>query len=109
MSTVCSSGLAIEVCVDAGRVVVTANGEVDLGTAPLLRTVICGLIDGGHRTVTLDLQDVSFMGAAGLGVIAEAAGLLRPDGALTVRSASAFTVRLLKITGIDELVQLRDS
>ena len=103
----CRYGLAVEVCDDAGEIVVSAYGELDGSTSPLWRTVLRGLIEGGHRDLTVDLEQVTFVGAAGVGVIAEIGSALRSSGGtFTVRAASASTRRLLELAHVDELISL---
>jgi anti-anti-sigma factor len=88
------------------RTVVTVRGEVDLDTAPKLRAVVQAVIDLGHPEVVLDLADVSFMGAQGLGIIAAGSSRLRERGGqLTLRSPSRTVLRILDITGLDQVVQ----
>lgn len=97
--------MAIDVRADAERLVARVRGEIDMETAPLLRSVLRGVLDGGHRDVVVDLEDVQFLGASGLGVIAEAASRLRlAGGVLSLRSASPMTVRMMAITRLTDLV-----
>jgi len=109
VTTVHSSELAVEVCIDGGRLAVAVRGEIDMESAPLLRTVMRGLIDGGHKTAVLDFENVSFMDAAGIGVIVEAAGrLTAAGGSLAIRSAPPMTLLVLQITRVSELVQFEN-
>lgn len=82
-------------------VVVTVVGEVDLLTAPSLRTLLDEALVVGAGTVTLDLAGVTFMDAQGLTVLVSAARQLREAGRrLTVRGARASPRRLFDVTGL---------
>ncbi len=51
----------------AGReVIVSVEGDLDLDTAPLAQAILIQALDGDER-VCLDLSEVHFFGAAGLG------------------------------------------
>lgn len=95
----------LSVCFSTPAVVVSVGGEVDLLTAPSLGALLWNLIDRGHTDVVIDLLEVGFMDASGLGVIAGARALLRPvGGALSIRSPSAAARRVLEIAGTGELI-----
>ena len=67
-------GLSVTSTADGSAVVVRAVGELDLLTAPELLTVLdAHLADPAVTVVVLDLSRVEFLGAAGLGVLAEVA------------------------------------
>jgi len=94
---------------EPGEVVVTVRGEVDQLTAPVLAGVLDGLAPAGPVDVVLDLDEVSFLDAAGLGVIAHQAVRLRSTGkALRLRSPSPSLRRLLDLTSLIDLVEAFD-
>jgi anti-sigma B factor antagonist len=93
--------LAIGVRRGAGHVLVTVAGEVDIATVPRLREQLFALAAGG-RPLIADLDRVSFIDAAGLGVLAGAAGRAAAHGgSLHVVCARDRTRRLLRLTGLD--------
>lgn len=97
----CPAGFGVQVAFEGPRVVVGVEGDLDVQSAPTLRSVLHALVDGGHDLVVLDLASNTFMGAAGLGVIAATIARLVPtEGSLTLRSVPATTLRLLDITGL---------
>lgn len=106
----------LEVDFDADRTVVALRGDLDLLAGPALGAFVASLVDRGHTSVVFDLAELGFLGAAGIGVIAEtAAGLAARrretggrlvDGAVTVRSASPFSARMLDASGLGDLVTL---
>ena len=99
-------GLTIGVRRGAGHVLVTVAGEVDLATVPRLREQLFALAAGG-RPLIADLDRVSFIDAAGLGVLAGAAGRAAAHGGrLHVVCARDRTRRLFCLTGLDRPVGL---
>jgi anti-anti-sigma factor len=92
-----------------GRAVLDVRGEVDLCTAPELRSILDCVVER-HRFVVLDLGDLDFMDASGLGVIARGAAFLAGSGgSLTIRSPPAMLLRLLAATGMTESVRIEQS
>lgn len=99
--------LSVATSRSGGAVVATAIGEIDQAAADLLRTVMYGLMDAGEHQVILDLEGVTFLGAAGLGVIADVTRRLGPsDAVLHLRSPSAIVRRLLTITDLEGVISL---
>lgn len=92
------------------RVVVRVRGELDACTAPTLGAHLTAVMDLGHVGVVLDLAALTFIDAAGLGVIATtAARLEEAGGTLTVRDASRTALRILGVTGLDAHVRIDES
>jgi anti-anti-sigma factor len=94
---------------DGGHVVVKVVGDVDTYTAPLL--ALCLHSQAGQpalRKLVVDLQRVTFFGAAGVSVLAEANERCRRRGArLVVRSGGQSTVLAsLRHTGLAETIAL---
>jgi anti-sigma B factor antagonist len=93
--------LAIAVHRQLGHVLVTVVGEIDIATAPQLRAQLTGLAGTGQRVI-VDLGQVRFSDAAGLGVLAGAAGQAAASGgSLLLAAARPQLRRLLAITGLD--------
>lgn len=92
--------LTVQKATDGGEPVITVRGEVDAASADTLRNAIFEVIDGGKPTVTVDMNDVSFMDSSGLRVlIAGYKAAEQGGGALRVRNPSDVVTRLLEITG----------
>ena len=84
------------------RSIVYVRGELDAYTAAGLRDSLAGLISAGARHIVVDLGQLSFMGASGLGVLVGASRRLRrDDGRLLLRSAPPGVQKMLEITGLD--------
>ena len=90
----------------ARHVVVEPIGEVDLLTAPALGDLLSALMNRGQTEIVLDLANVEFMDAAGLGVIAVVSSRLRSaGGTFSIRSPSPMIRRLLDISAMDSLLE----
>lgn len=89
----------------AERVDVAVRGELDILTAAVFAGVLNAVIDHGYRNLVVDTGGVTFMGAAGLGIIARAwVRLSEIGGTITLRSASERIRLLLEITDMNDVV-----
>lgn len=105
----CPEDFGIQVGFVGPWAVVAVTGELDMATVPTLRTVLDGLVSGGHQRIVLDLEAVRFIGAGGLNAIVRTSERLRAaDGALIICSLSAAHARLFRIVGLDGLLTLGD-
>lgn len=83
-------------------VTVTVAGELDVATAGQLRAYAEEALQSDIRELVLDLAGVSFIAAAGLGVlVALSASAARRDAKLCLGEVSPAVERLLRITGMD--------
>ena len=86
---------------------VTASGEVDSSSAPVLRQHLDALLEQQPSEITVDLGGVTFLDSAGLCVLAaahrQAAGL---DVRLRVFASSRAVIRPLQITGLWNLLKV---
>ncbi|WP_461084151.1 STAS domain-containing protein [Streptomyces deserti] len=88
-----------------GLAVATIVGDVDMHTAPNLRSGALEIIQQGHPRLTLDLARVGFCDSAGLSAIigiwhaAQEAG-----GSLSLAAVPDRLMRMLSMTGIDSLL-----
>jgi anti-anti-sigma factor len=91
-----------------GQVVVEVVGEVDAFTAPLLEA--CLQSQTGRRglaELVVDLNRVTFLGAAGIAALAAAQRRCRSRAArLVLRCGRRRVLRPLQLTGLGELVAL---
>lgn len=84
---------------------VTAVGEIDSSTAPVLREQLTALLDTAVRDITVDLEAVTFLDSAGLCVLAAAhRRALGQGGQLRVVASGRAVVRPLQITGLWDLL-----
>jgi anti-sigma B factor antagonist len=98
--------LTIRVRREPGYVIVIVAGEIDFATVPRLRARLFALAAVGCPLV-VDLDQVSYIDAAGLGALVSAARRAAVHGtSLHVVCARPQTRRLFRITGLDRVVPL---
>ncbi|QKG85450.1 STAS domain-containing protein [Kroppenstedtia pulmonis] len=84
------------------------SGEVDVFTAPQLREKLMPLCRE-YSAVYLDLSQVGYMDSTGLGVLIGAYKALRAQGGrLVLVGLNPRLNRLLKITGLTEIIDIED-
>jgi anti-anti-sigma factor len=97
---------AIRVRYEPEYVLVTLVGEIDYAAVAGLRERLFAL-SASERQVVADLDRVSFIDAAGIGVLAGAARRAAVHGStLHVVCARRQTRRLFRLTGLDRVVSL---
>ena len=85
--------------------IVRVRGEVDLHTAPMMEKQLQQLLSTGARQIVIDLAQVTFLDAAGLGALVRTANRLRQrHGGLDVRSPSSSVRKTLELTGLDAVL-----
>jgi anti-sigma B factor antagonist len=95
---------------DDHRHVIAVTGEVDLFTAPQLKSALHGAIAAGKRGVVVDLSETSFIDSTALGVLIGALRRLREgDGLLVLVNGNESISRTLEITGLDRIFAIVDT
>jgi anti-sigma B factor antagonist len=90
--------------------VVTVSGDVDLHSAPLLRTRLAALVEADVRHVVLDLSDATFLDSMALGVILMAQKhLTAAGGTLDLVVTTPEIRRIFEITMLDQVFDLHDT
>ena len=74
----------IEQPLDASSYLLTASGELDIATAPLLRERLTALIEEGASGLVLDLCPVTFMDSVALAAVLHARARLGDDGRMAI-------------------------
>ena len=86
---------------DGESAVVTLTGELDAASSRLLRASLAALLDDGVRIVHVQAERLSFLDAAGLGVLIGVARRLRSvGGELHLDSASRQVSRVVALSGV---------
>src|ERR1700735_4681333 len=94
--------LAYQVATD-GKATVRFTGELDIATAAQADAYLRDVVDSQAGPVTMNLAELTFCDAAGLGVLARVAGYARRSGrTLKLTAARPALVRIMTITGMDE-------
>ena len=89
---------------------VSVGGEVDLSTAPELKEVLNGVIDGGARFVLVDLSAATFIDSTTLGVLMGAVKRLRPAGGELAIACNDPNIRkIFEITLLDRVFAIFDT
>jgi anti-sigma B factor antagonist len=88
----------------SGTPVVAIRGEIDMVTAPEL----FDRLEYGPRTLTLDMTDVSFMGAAGVSAIVYARRAVPESCQLVILHPQRLIRKVLEITGLDRFCTISD-
>jgi anti-anti-sigma factor len=94
--------LAYQVAGD-GKATVRVTGELDIATADQAYAYLRDVVDSQTGPVTMNLAELTFCDAAGLGVLARVAGYAKRSGrSLKLTAARPSLLRIMRITGMDE-------
>jgi anti-sigma B factor antagonist len=98
--------LSVTVRRERGVVIAEVTGDIDMSTVPGLRERLFGLADSG-QPVIVDLNRITFIDSAGLGVlIATARRAGEHGGSLHAVCSRPQTRKLLWLTGVDRRIPL---
>jgi anti-sigma B factor antagonist len=87
-----------------GATVVTASGELDIGTAAELRQYLHDVLDRGEGGLILDLTEVQFIDSTILGVLVSVHKRLVERGqVLTLVSPHERLLRIFRLTVLDRV------
>lgn len=86
---------------EGDRTVVEVGGEIDVYTAPQLRSALNDAIAGGARHVVVDMSGTEFLDSTGLGVLVGGLKRVRTmDGDLELVCDSEKVLKIFRITGL---------
>jgi anti-sigma B factor antagonist len=95
----------VQIQVTGTVALVQPTGELDMATAPALRTALEAAANLSVERLVVTLRDVSFLDSTGLGALVHGWRLASEKGVtLTVREPSPTVRRILDITGLDHLL-----
>jgi anti-sigma B factor antagonist len=90
--------------VGEARHVISLAGEVDLYTAPELKTQLLEVIGNGAKDVIVDFTDTTFIDSTTLGVLVGGVKRLRPNGGrLSIVCSDRNITKIFEITGLDRV------
>lgn len=93
-----------------GTAVVAVAGEIDVYTSPLLQERLVEVLRDGFPSIVLDLSAVTFLDSTGLGVLITALKRCRSaDGDLVLVTAQPNVLKVLEITGLNDVFKVHDS
>ncbi|AQL55738.1 anti-sigma factor antagonist [Abyssicoccus albus] len=88
---------------------VKLNGELDVYTAPELRSVLEPLREKGDKDIHIDLEELSYMDSTGLGIfVGTIKELNKNEKNLYVLNASERIFKLFEITGLNGLMYVNE-
>ena len=86
------------------RHVIALTGEVDLYTAPELKTQMLEVIANGAKDVVVDFTDTTFIDSTTLGVLVGGVKRLREKGGrLSIVCSDRNITKIFEITGLDRV------
>jgi anti-sigma B factor antagonist len=81
--------------------IVTAIGEFDFYSAPLLRTQLLDQIESGRHHLIVDMTGLTFLDSSALGVLVGALNRVRPlDGSVQLVIPTEQVLKIFRITGL---------
>jgi anti-sigma B factor antagonist len=90
-----------------GRRLIAVHGELDLFTAPELRTRINQTIDEGTRELIVDLSETAFLDSTGLGVLLAAFKRMRScEGELVIIDSRSNVRKTFEVAGVDQILTI---
>jgi anti-sigma B factor antagonist len=86
-----------------GGVIVAADGEIDMSTAPLVRECLTAALSDGVHAVLVDMSAVSFLDSSGIAALVDAHRVAAAGArVLRLRNTSPLITRVLEVTGLTE-------
>ncbi|MGH2773361.1 MAG: STAS domain-containing protein [Actinomycetota bacterium] len=90
--------------------VLDVGGEVDINSAPELKSAVCDAVDGAAINVALDLTEVNFMDSTGLAALVAGVKTCRErGGAMALVRPNRQIRRILSITGLWKILPTIES
>jgi anti-sigma B factor antagonist len=92
---------------EAGSVVVTLTGDLDLAASPLFDREIARAVGLGPRRLVVDLRGLTFLDCRGLAAVLSARARARESGiAMSVRDVAGTPRRIFDLTGASVVFDL---
>lgn len=92
------------------HVVLAVTGEIDVHTAPELRSQLLELVRAGRYDLVIDLSEVGFLDSTGLGVLIGALRRVQAhEGSITLIGARESVLKIFRVTGLTAVFHIHDS
>lgn len=102
--------LRVDVRTHDDHALVIAVGDIDMGTADELASVLAGALAAGHKRVLLDFSQVAFIDSSGLAVLVRAHRQAETTQArFAIVHPTPHTRKLIEVLGLDQLLFVYDS
>jgi len=93
-----------------GIPVIELEGEVDVYTAPRVKSRLIDLVDEGKFQIIVNLEAVDFMDSSGLGVLVGGLKRVKPhDGGIAIVCTKDKILKIFKITGLTKVFSIYSS
>ena len=90
--------------------IVAVRGEVDVESAPALRTALGNILATDVPALIVDLSEVGFLDSTGLGaLVAARSSVAESDRRMAVVCESDRIIKLFRITGLDSVFEIYPS
>ncbi len=100
--------LAIGIEENSNQYVVSVSGEIDVYTAPELIEKLLPLTEVNGNEIQIDLQNTTYLDSTGLGVFINAYKSTKEHQShLELIHLKDRVLRLFKVTGLDEIMNIR--
>jgi anti-anti-sigma factor len=94
---------------DLPAAAVVLDGEIDISACPAIRRFLLAAISGEHPHLAVDMSGVTFIDAAGVGVLVAAASRARQaGGGLSLLAPSWPVRRLLAVFPLDAILPIAE-
>lgn len=90
------------------RVVRVPGPRLDAASAEAFKVELCSIIDGGVRSLVLDLSAVEFMDSSGLGAIVACYKHLGADGAMELGYPQDAVMKVLRLTRMNKVFTVHE-
>ncbi|MBN8219047.1 MAG: STAS domain-containing protein [Spirochaetes bacterium] len=93
-----------------GIVILDIDGEIDLYNAPEIKGTIKQQMDGGHKKIIVNLENVSYIDSSGIGaLISSLSNLKKIGGGLKIMHVYDSVRKVFELTKLTSFFEIYDS
>jgi anti-sigma B factor antagonist len=93
-----------------GIVILDIDGEIDLYNAPEIKDTIKQQMDGGHKKIIINLENVSYIDSSGIGaLISSLSNLKKIGGGLKIMHVYDSVRKVFELTKLTSFFEIYDS